>query len=138
MPVVTIEIEEFVFNVSELDGCKLIETVFPPDIDRVKLAIPAATFLSLWDETTPTVLLADVTQLRALGDKSRDVLVHILKRNETRPNLRGAVFVATDNREMFREMQRLMPEVGRLPETVFEERDAAVAYLRERIRASGG
>jgi hypothetical protein len=129
------DVEGFEFTVDVLDECRLIQTVFPVSIDFRTVSVPSATFLSLWDDTTPTVLLADISRLLAIAPETRVLLKHILQRDEVRPNLIASSWVVGENDAMRLMLEELLPEVGRSIDTIFTTRYKAIDYLTSLIRS---
>ena len=68
----------FTFTVSELDGFRFIETVFPSVFDRRRLWAAASSYPTLWDENLPTVTLNDVEHMGELDAEASKNLGGIL------------------------------------------------------------
>ena len=130
------EVAGFTFTIGELDGCRLIESVFPHSIDKSRVWTVASSYPTLWDESRPTVTMNDVTQLGPLSDEARGVLKWVLQQNMRRATLVATSWVTGGDEQVRERICSVLTEVGRPTETVFATREEAIEYLRERIRAS--
>jgi hypothetical protein len=128
------QIAGFTFLVSELEGYRFIETVFPDTFDRKRLWAAASSYPTLWDETRPTVTLNDVTQMGELDEEARKVLKWVLQQNMIRAQLLATSWVTGSNDRAREQIAEVLRDVGRETDTLFVERGEALAYLRRKIR----
>jgi hypothetical protein len=129
------EIGGFEFTVDEIDGCRVIEAVYPPVVDVSKLSAVISYYFDLWDEDVPTVSLVDLSQLSAFTDEVRQVLKSVIQRTVLQPSFVGAAWYTRENRAIFDEIVRVRREAGRTSDDVFETREEAVDYVRGLIAA---
>lgn len=128
------EIAGFNFTVGELDGCRLIESVFPAVFDQKRLWAVAASYPLLWEETIPTVTLNDVSGMGELDGEAPSVLAWILQQNQLRAQIVATSWVIGANVRAGDQIRRVLVEVGRPTDNVFTTRAEAQAFLRDRIR----
>ena len=129
------EIGGFEFTAFELDGCRVIEAVYPAVVDVTKLSAVISHYFDMWGEETPTVSLVDLSRLEAFSDDVRQVLKSVIQRTVLQPNFVGAAWYTRENRAIFDEIVRLRREAGRPSDDVFETRDEAVGYVRDLVAA---
>ena len=129
------QIAGFTFAVGELDGFRFIETVFPSVFDQRRLWAAASSYPTLWDENLPTVTLNDVTHMGEMDAEASKVLKWVLQQNQIRARLVATSWVTGENARAREQIAEILNEVGRPADTLFEERDEAIAFLRDRIRA---
>ena len=129
------EIGGFEFRVSELDGCRVIESIYPESIDVTKLAQTIASYYDLWDDETPTVSLGNLCQLGELSDEAQQILKSVIQRTVLLPSFVGAAWYTGDNDTVYDEIARVRREAGRPTNDVFRTREDAVAFLRTAIHA---
>lgn len=128
------QIAGFTFTVSELDGYRFIESVFPTTFDQKRLWAAASSYPTLWDEKKPTVTLNLVGQMGDLDDEARKVLRWVLQQNQIRAQLVATSWVTEGNTRVQAQIEAVLNEVGRPSNNIFETRDAAIEYLRTKIR----
>ena len=128
------QIAGFTFLVSELEGYRFIETVFPDTFDRKRLWAAASSYPTLWDEGRPTVTLNDVTQMGDLDSEARRVLKWVLQQNMIRAQLLATSWVTGSNESAREQIAEVLRDVGRQTDTLFAGRDEALSYLRRKIR----
>lgn len=132
------ELGGFDFTISEIDGCRAIEVVYPPAIDVSRLSTIISQYYDLWDESTPTVSLVNLSRLTGFTEEVRQILKSVIQRTVLQPSFVGAAWYTADNRAIYDEIVRVRIEAGRSTNDVFESRDEAVAYLRRVIRETRG
>lgn len=128
------QIAGFIFTVSELEGYRFIETVFPEEFDRSRLWAAASSYPTLWDESRPTVTLNDIRKMPELDDEARRVLRWVLQQNQIRARLLATSWVAGTNDAGRQQIEQILTSVGRPISTVFATRAEALTHLREAIR----
>lgn len=124
----------FTFAVSELDGYRFIETVFPSVFDQRRLWAAASSYPTLWNENLPTVTLNDVANMGELDAEASKVLKWVLQQNQIRARLIATSWVTNGNLHSREQIATILHEVGRATDTIFDERTDALAYLRQQIR----
>jgi hypothetical protein len=128
------QIAGFTFLVSEFEGYRFIETIFPDAFDQKRLWAAASSYPTLWDESRPTVTLNDVTNMGDLDGEARRVLKWVLQQNMIRAQLLATSWVTGSNDRARDQIAEVLLDVGRQTDTLFESREEALAYLRRRIR----
>lgn len=128
------QIAGFTFFVSEFEGYRFIETVFPDTFDQKRLWAAASSYPTLWDEGRPTVTLNDVTQMGDLDGEARRVLKWVLQQNMIRAQLLATSWVTGSNESAREQIAQVLRDVGRQTDTLFEKREEALDYLRRKIR----
>jgi hypothetical protein len=131
----SVEFGGFTFEVSELDGCKLIESHYPREVELSNLSSVISRYYDLWDDDKPTASLVDLTLLARLDDDLRRVLKSVIQRTILVPTFVGSAWYTGDNDEVRRMVLDVRREAGRTAEEVFRERSDALAYLRTQIAA---
>ena len=124
----------FTFTVSELDGFRFIETVFPGVFDQRRLWAAASSYPTLWDENLPTVTLNDVAHMGELDAEASKVLKWVLQQNQIRARLVATSWVTGGNAHAREQILTILRDVGRPTDTIFDRREDAVEFLREQIR----
>lgn len=128
------QIAGFTFAVSELDGYRFIETVFPAVFDRQRLWAAASSYPTLWDEARPTVTLNDVTLMGELDAEALRVLKWVLQQNTIHARLLATSWVTGGNERSREQIVAVLCDVGRQTDNLFETREDALAYLHLQIR----
>lgn len=128
------QIAGFIFTVSELEGYRFIETVFPAEFDRDRLWAAASSYPTLWDESRPTVTLNDIRLMPEMDDEARRVLRWVLQQNQIRARLLATSWVTGDNQVARQQIESVLTSVGRPVTTVFNTRAEALTHLRGAIR----
>lgn len=128
------QIAGFTFAVSELEGYRFIETIFPSVFDRQRLWAAAASYPTIWDEVRPTVTLNDVSEMGELDDEAHKVLRWVLQQNMIRARLLATSWVTGGNERSREQIAEVLVDVGRRTDTIFESRDEALDYLHRKIR----
>ena len=128
------EIAGFNFTIGQLDGCRLIESVFPAVFDQQRLWAVAASYPLLWEEQIPTVTMNDVSGMGELDGEAPTVLAWILRQNQLRAQIVATSWVIGTNLRAGDQIRAVLREVGRPTDNVFTTRDEAMAFLRDRIR----
>jgi hypothetical protein len=124
----------FTFAVSEIDGFRFIETIFPAVFDQRRLWAAASSYPTLWDENLPTVTLNDVEHMGEMDAEASKVLKWVLQQNQIRARLVATSWVTGGNVRAREQILEVLRDVGRPVDTVFEQREEAIAFLRARIR----
>src|SRR4051812_28909815 len=107
------EIAGFQFNTSDLDGYRLIESVFPDTIDKSRLWSVASSYPTLWDEKKPTVTINDLTAMKLFGTEELGVLKWVLQQNDVRAQLLATSWVTGPNGALAEQVRAVLGEVGR-------------------------
>lgn len=130
----------FEFKVDELDGYRVVETIYPPSIDVSKLSVIIARFYDLWDEDedAPTVSLQNLSRLEGFTDEVRQILKSVIQRTVLQPSFVAGAWYTGGNRAIYDEIMRVRREAGRSTDDVYETRDEAIAFLRATIRTRRG
>jgi hypothetical protein len=130
----------FEFRVDELDGCRVLETIYPPSIDVAKLSVTIARYFDLWDEggDTPTVSLQNLSRLEGFTDEVRNVLKSVIQRTVLQPSFVAGAWYTDGNHAIYDEIMRVRRAAGRSTDDVYDTRAEAVAFLRATIRARLG
>ncbi|MBK6316832.1 MAG: hypothetical protein IPF53_21730 [Blastocatellia bacterium] len=128
------EIAGFNFVIGQLDGCRLIESVFPAVFDQHRLWAVAASYPLLWEEQIPTVTINDVSGMGELDGEAPKVLAWILQQNQLRAQIVATSWVIGANVRAGEQIRDVLLEVGRPTDTIFATVDEAKVYLRDRIR----
>lgn len=129
------EIAGFNFTIGQLDGYRLIESVFPAVFDQHRLWAVAASYPLLWEEQIPTVTINDVSGMGELDGEAPKVLAWILQQNQLRAQIVATSWVIGTNVRAGEQIRAVLLEVGRPTDTIFTTLDEAKAYLSDRIRA---
>ena len=127
------EIGGFEFRVSEIDGCRVIESVYPESIDVTKLAQTIATYYDLWDDETPTLSLGNLCRLGELSEEVQQILKSVIQRTVLEPSFVAAAWYTGDNEKVYDEITRVRSEAGRPTNDVYRTREEAVEFLRAAI-----
>jgi hypothetical protein len=130
------EIAGFTVHVSELDGVRLVENIYPERIEMSKLAPYIASFLELWEDPSPAVALSDVRRLREIGDDVRPFAVSVLQRLRLNSNLVASAWCTGGNEPTHSQLIDLLADVKGSERAVFRTREEAIDYLRGRIAMS--
>lgn len=128
-----VEFGGFRFEIYELDGCKLIESHYPSEVEIGTLSSTIARYYDLWDDDKPTASLVDLSRLTTLDDEVKRVLKSVIQRTVLVPMFVGSAWYTGGNdamRDMVLEVRR---DAGRTAEEVFRDREDALAYIRGRI-----
>jgi hypothetical protein len=128
------EIGGFEFRVSELDGCRVIESVYPESIDITKLAQTIASYYDLWDDETPTISLGNLCNLGELSDEAQQILKSVIQRTVLEPSFVAAAWFTGENDRVYDEITRVRREAGRTTNDVYRTREEAIEFLRAAIR----
>ena len=128
------QIAGFTFTVSDLEGYRFIESVFPTVFDHRRLWAAASSYPTLWDEHRPTVTLNDVSHMGDLDGEARKVLKWVLQQNAIRARLLATSWVTGGDERIRSQIASVLVEVGRATDTIFDTREEAIAYLRDAIR----
>ena len=132
------EIAGFNFITGQLDGCRLIESIFPAVFDHQRLWAVAASYPLLWEEQLTTVTLNDVSQMGELGGDAPKILAWILQQNQLRVEIVSTSWVVGTNTRAEEQIRSVLDAVGRPTRNIFTTRDEAITFLRERIRTKRG
>jgi hypothetical protein len=131
------EIAGFVIEVGELDGTRLIRTVFPTVFDSRRLWAAASSYPTLWDEENPTVTINDISMMGDFEEspEARNVVKWVLEQNQKRARLVATSWVYGDNDRAAAQIRSLLEEVGRSTGNLFARDDEALQYIRGRLAA---
>jgi hypothetical protein len=124
---------EIRYEIGELDGCRLVEVIYPRSIDLSKLSTSTAQYVAVWELDVPTVFLNDFVRTDIVDEARANVFVSLLRRNDTRPRFWGSAFVVGSNDAVARQMLELLELAGRPSDCVYATRDEAIAALRRQI-----
>ncbi len=124
----------FDFDVSEIDGCRIIESTYPPTIDVSKLSAVIASYYDLWDEDIPTAALTGLTQLDALTGDIRNILASVIQRTVLQTSFVGSAWYTGPRPSMAEDLRSILRQAGRPDTNEFESREAAIAYLTNLFR----
>jgi hypothetical protein len=127
------QIAGITFIVGELEGFRFIETIFPESLDRTRLWAAASSYPTMWDEAKATVTLNDVSQMGRLSIEATGVLRWVLQQNSLRALIIGTSWVTGSNDGAREQITGVLRDVGRSDETIFRQRDEAIAHLRREI-----
>jgi len=127
------QIAGITFIVGELEGFRFIETIFPESLDRTRLWAAASSYPTMWDEAKATVTLNDVSQMGRLSIEATGVLRWVLQQNSLRALIIGTSWVTGSNDGAREQITGVLRDVGRSDETIFQQRDEAIAHLRREI-----
>lgn len=128
------EIAGFNFAIGQIDGCRLIESVFPSVFDQQRLWAVAASYPLLWEEQIPTVTLNDVSGMGELEGEAPRVLAWILQQNQVRAQIVATSWVIGTNIRAGEQIRAVLEEVGRPTDNIFTTPEEAKAFLQDRIR----
>jgi hypothetical protein len=125
------------FHVGELDGCRLIEITWPPRGTVSRLAEFILAYYDLWEQDVEraTVLLSDLRAVESLNDEEYQIVRTILGRVRIHPGFVAGAFYYGENTMVRDVFVRILGEAGRVVDSVFEDRAAAIEYLRTVIGA---
>jgi hypothetical protein len=123
---------EVQYSVGDLDGVRLIRTMFPKTLAPSTMAEGYAKYLALWEVDTPTVVLVDVSRLDGLPPAGRGAIAVLLRRIGIIPSFITSAWLCGRN-PVASVFEGLLREAGRDVRAIFEREEDAIAYLRERI-----
>jgi hypothetical protein len=129
---------EIRYEIGELDGCRLVEVIYPTSIDLSKLSTATAKYVALWEVDVPTVFLNDFVRTDVVDEARANVFLSLLRRNDTRPNFWGSTFVVGGNDALARQVYELLEAAERRSDCVYTTRDEAVDALRQMIALKTG
>jgi hypothetical protein len=122
-------------EIDDLDGYRLVITIFPKYVDLSHLAPAIATFFSKIEESSRWVALTDISALEKVDEGFHEVLRTVMKRAQIAQGFLGGVWVTGGRAELDEFAKGALAAAGRPLDLVHHTREGGIAHLRRIIQA---
>ncbi len=120
---------DFDLSFVDANGSRLVRVGIPPVVDISRLSVAASTYLSMFVDDRPMVVLNDATELLELHPDVQEVLVAMMRRNVTRPTFVGSAWITRGEEDLDSLLRELLVVADRDPDSLFRTEEEALAYL---------
>lgn len=120
---------DFLLTCTDTDGHRLVRVGIPGIVDITRLSVAASTYLSMFVDDRPIVVLNDASELLQLQPDVQEVLLAMMRRNVTRPTFVGSAWITRGDEELDGLIRELLVIADRDPDSIFQTEEDALGYL---------